>query len=75
MLLLDLRSRTQFENGTMPGAIHYPAERILEEGLPNGKNGRVVLLCDEGLVSSMVADALRSKNDAIYYLEGGLVLS
>jgi adenylyltransferase/sulfurtransferase len=70
--LLDLRSLTEFERGTIDGAIHYPAERVLEEGLPENNAGKVVLICEEGLISGILADALSRKEQVVYYLEGGL---
>ena len=72
MQVLDLRSRAQFEAETIPGAIHYPADLILEEGLPSRTVPKVVLICEVGLISSMVAEALHTESAPVYYLLGGL---
>jgi len=73
MALLDLRSGSDFEKGSIPGAIHYTDEQLLEDGLPQGLTGKVILLCEEGTISAILADALSSKSEHIYFLEGGLV--
>ncbi|MFT5622142.1 MAG: molybdopterin/thiamine biosynthesis adenylyltransferase/rhodanese-related sulfurtransferase [Bacteroidia bacterium] len=72
MTLLDLRTGANFEAGTIPGAIHYTDTQLLEEGLPGDIKGKVLLLCEEGVVSLILADALRSRCPNIYFLEGGL---
>lgn len=70
--LLDLRSRADYEASSIPGALHYPAEKILEQGLPGGEATKSVLFCEEGILSSMLVDALHHKNEeAIAHLEGG----
>jgi len=72
MTLLDLRAGADFEKGTISGAIHYTDTRLLEEGLPEDARGKVLLLCEEGAVSLILADALSSRCPDIYFLEGGL---
>lgn len=72
MQLLDLRSRTAYEAGSIEGARHYPAEKILEEGLPECQRKKIVLICEEGVVSSMLVEALRGNaNCDLDHLEGG----
>ncbi|MBL6828568.1 MAG: HesA/MoeB/ThiF family protein [Puniceicoccaceae bacterium] len=69
--VLDLRSQSLYDEGTIKGAVHYPAEKALEEGLPSNTQGKVVLVCEEGLISAILADALQHESEAIDYLEGG----
>lgn len=70
--LLDLRSRTAFRAGSIAGAIHCPAEQLLESGLPESRSPRVVLFCEEGLVSSMLVEALSPRTTArLEHLDGG----
>lgn len=72
MTLLDLRSQSDFKKGTISGAIHYTDEQLLEVGLPQNVSGKVVLLCEEGIISAILADALSSQCASVYFLEGGL---
>jgi rhodanese-related sulfurtransferase len=58
--LLDLRTRTLFEAGTIAGAQHYPAEHILEEGLPDSSAKRRVLFCQAGGIAQILVDALQN---------------
>jgi adenylyltransferase/sulfurtransferase len=70
--IIDLRTESQFVAGTIPRAEHLSPEVILEEGLTNDGKRKVLLLCEEGIISSLLADALRSRgNDRVFHLEGG----
>ncbi|MGB0743520.1 MAG: ThiF family adenylyltransferase, partial [Opitutales bacterium] len=75
MSLVDIRSASEYAELSLGGAIHLPAETILESGLPDEVKDapRIVLICVEGTVSSILADALRSQDvNQVFYLEGGL---
>ncbi len=70
--LLDLRSRSQYESGSIAGAHHYSAEQILEEGLPTHGASRIVLFCQEGSISQILVDALHARESVkLQHLEGG----
>ena len=71
-VILDIRDKNNFDNSSITGAISYPAEYILENGYDSANTGRVLLLCDEGLISSMLAKAMNQQSRKFYYLEGGL---
>ncbi|MEO0511193.1 MAG: HesA/MoeB/ThiF family protein [Verrucomicrobiota bacterium] len=76
LALIDIRSANEFNKGSMNGALHQTAESILESGLEVGaaNNSRVILLCEEGLVSAMLVDALRARGmENVFYLEGGIL--
>lgn len=48
------------------------AETILERGLPESGASKIVLICEEGLVSGLLAEALRRRGyEQVYHLEGG----
>lgn len=70
--ILDLRSRADYEAGSIPGARHVPAESILEAGLPACEAPTQLLFCQEGLVSSMLVEAFASAApSALKHLQGG----
>ena len=74
LALIDLRSETEFAEGSAEGAVHRTAESILEAGLPAEFESakRIVLLCAEGAISSLLTDALRAKGlSNVSYLKGG----
>lgn len=67
--VFDLRSN---KTTILPAATKLSAEAILENGLPDCGQSKVLLVCEQGLVSRLLADALRSRgNDKVFHLEGG----
>jgi adenylyltransferase/sulfurtransferase len=72
--LLDLRSCAAYQAGSIEGAMHCPAEQVLEAGLPACAVPRVVLICEEGLISSMLVEALSQRCPyKLEHLEGGFI--
>ena len=70
--LIDLRPEKQFAEGTIPSAEHLSAEAILESGLTHDSKQSVILFCEEGTISSLLVDALRSRGaESLYHLDGG----
>lgn len=70
--LIDIRPTAQFSEKTIDHAEHLAAEVILEDGLSGDSNLSVLLFCEEGTVSHLLADALRSRaGGMVYHLEGG----
>jgi adenylyltransferase/sulfurtransferase len=70
--LIDLRAERQFLSGTIPGAEHMAAELILGDGITRVANERLILFCEHGMVSSLLADALRCHGEcSVLHLEGG----
>lgn len=68
--VLDLRSDGA---EALPDATKISAETILEQGLPDCGQSKVLLVCEEGFVSGLLADALRSRgNDKVFHLDGGM---
>lgn len=71
-VILDIRDNKEFDNNSIKGAISYPAEYILGNGYDTAIKGNILLVCEEGLISSMLAKAMNQQSRKFYYLEGGL---
>jgi adenylyltransferase/sulfurtransferase len=70
--LIDLRPEKMFAEGTIPDAEHLSAEVLLESGFTHATKQPVILFCEEGTISSLLVDALRSRGAvSLYHLDGG----
>jgi adenylyltransferase/sulfurtransferase len=70
--LLDIRSRSLYDAGTIEGAQHCSAEQILEVGLPDPTAAHVVIFCQEGSISQILVDALYNRHSPkLESLSGG----
>lgn len=62
LLLLDVRSRPEFDSGHIPGAVNLPHDRVA--GAPGevsaDKAGRIVVYCERGPRAMMAQQALLS---------------
>lgn len=72
-LLLDVRHRTEHNDGTIPGAEQLSAGRVLwpTDQLP--RKGRIVTFCRSGVRNSVVASALRRAGFDVVEREGSYV--
>ena len=70
--ILDIRDKDKFDENFIDDAICYPAEKILEEGLDHFKTAKILLICDEGTISALLANAMNQHSKDIFYLEGGM---
>ena len=70
--ILDIRHRNKFDENCIDDAIYYPAERILEEGLDHINTANILLICEEGPVSALLANAMNQSSKDVFYLEGGM---
>ena len=70
--ILDIRDKKKFDENCIDNAIYYPAERILEEGLDHISTKKILLICEEGLISAMLSNAMNQQSKDIFYLEGGM---
>ena len=77
--ILDVRTAAEVNTAGLPDCLHIPlhelsAERLQEEILKSGKNGKhIYLLCQAGRRAELAADALHGKLDAeLYIIEGGM---
>ena len=71
--ILDIREKKKFDKKCIVNAIYYPAEKILEEGLDHISSDKILLVCEEGLISAMLANAMNQQSKNVYYLEGGML--
>ena len=71
--MIDLRSTSEQAARPLTGAEVMTAETILEVGLGgNQASSDMLLICDAGIVSSLLADALRSRGHSnVFHLDGG----
>jgi hydroxyacylglutathione hydrolase len=69
-LLLDVRNRTEFTAGTIPGAEQLSAGKVLwhQDRLP--REGTIVTFCQSGLRNSVAASALRRAGYDVVELKG-----
>ncbi len=70
--ILDIRDKAKFDDNCIDGAICYPAEKILEEGLDHFITTKILLICDEGTISALLANAMNQHSKDVFYLEGGM---
>ena len=68
--LIDIRSAKLHAQGAIPDSEFLDVDDLLQTDF-SGRQ-RVVLYCEEGSISGLIADALRSRNaDTVFHLEGG----
>ena len=68
--LIDIRSADLHTQGAIADSEFLDVDELLQADFSRAQ--RVVLYCEEGSISGLVADALRSRNpDTVYHLEGG----
>ncbi len=72
-ILLDVRNRTEYEAGHIPGAVHLSAGRVMWrlDELPAA--GRIVTYCQSGVRNSVAASALRRAGYDVVELDGSYV--
>ena len=72
-MVLDVRSRFEFEHGHVPGAIHVPFWKVgfdLDE-VPAARNDEIVVYCGHGPRALWAAARLRSAGfERVTLLEG-----
>ena len=61
----------QFECPSGLKTIQLSEESLLEAGIPDHLSGKVVLVCEEGVTSSVLAEAISTFDDRAHYLVGG----
>lgn len=76
MVLIDTRTRADYERFTLPGAIHIPPEDILSRRWKHffNKDGRTKVFFSNGSDQAMVAymTAARAGFEHVYLMDGGL---
>lgn len=70
--VLDIRSRGQFAQSTLPDAVHCEVDEIFAGTYSFDPKLKTVLFCEQGDISGLVVDALRARgSDMLFHLEGG----
>jgi len=70
--VIDLRSKDLFDRAAIPGADNLRPESVLENWIVDDGHQSVLLVCEEGIVSSLLAEAIRSRGDQrVFHLIGG----
>ncbi len=69
-VLLDVRNNTEYAAGTIPGATHLGASRVMwhQDTLP--AQGTIVTFCQTGVRNSVAASALRRAGHDVVELDG-----
>ncbi|WP_119697726.1 MBL fold metallo-hydrolase [Microbacterium halotolerans] len=72
VVLLDVRNRTEYAEGHLPGAAQLSAGRVLWnlDLLPEPEAGTIVTYCQSGVRNSVAASALRREGYDIAELDG-----
>lgn len=72
-LLLDIRNKTEYADGHLPGATQLSGGRVLwsQQSLPNA--GTIVTYCQSGVRNGVAASALRRAGFDIAMLEGSFL--
>ncbi|MBQ8120484.1 MAG: ATPase [Ruminococcus sp.] len=69
VLTVDIRDKTDFDNGHIDGSVNMTAQQLLEHEF--GENSEVVVVCRNGNFSEKIAGQLREKGVDARALEGG----
>ena len=70
-LLVDVRDKTAYQHGFIPGAVHVEMSRIEAGEYEFPKEKLLVLYCLKGLFSGEAAEILRSRGYQAFNLAGG----
>lgn len=71
VLLLDIRSREEFENNGIKGSVNVPFDEISTGLSKLPKDKPVYVLCRTGDLSEEVAEILEDRGYDVYNIEGG----
>ncbi len=72
VLLLDVRNKTEYAEGHLPGAVQLSGGRLLWnlDELPSADAGTIVSYCQSGVRNSVAASALRREGYDVVELDG-----
>lgn len=74
--LVDVRTKQEYKEGHIPGAIHIPHDQMEERyrELANQQNKKILLICRSGKRSVLAAEVLHAKGfKQLYNLAGGML--
>lgn len=67
-MIVDIRTKTEYEAGHVSGAVHMSYEEINAEALEPYKDKTILIYSSDGEESSMVCDSLREKEYEVFNL-------
>lgn len=68
--LIDVRTKQEFEEGSLPHALNIPLDLVLSE-IPNlEERGKLILFCQSGMRSKMALQFIKS-NSAVDAINAG----
>jgi rhodanese-related sulfurtransferase len=70
--ILDVRTREEFANGHVQGAVHCPFEDLDQLAESHEMEAPVLVVCAAGVRSAYAAKYLRSRGYAAWTLTGGI---
>ena len=70
-LLVDVRERSEWDSGHVPGAVHIPYENVRERAHELPLDRRIVTYCASGIRSSLAASILQSGGRDVANVRGG----
>ena len=79
VVLVDVRKREEYAQGSIPGSVNFDAYDALKagdglaiEGLELPEGAHVVTFCNRGYSGAVAAEQLRQRGYQAFSLEGGL---
>lgn len=75
IILIDVRTREEYESGKIPGALLLPYDEITGQTaaqLIPSKNSQIIVYCRSGRRSAIAAQSLKSHGYTIVYDMGGI---
>jgi hydroxyacylglutathione hydrolase len=73
LILVDVRTRREFESGHIPGAVHVPVDDVVSRAAELGSAACVATICEGGYRSSLAASLLaRSGAQRVMNVKGGM---
>ncbi|MCF2863351.1 rhodanese-like domain-containing protein [Pseudoalteromonas sp. Cnat2-41] len=71
MTLLDVRSKQEYQQGHIKGAVNIPHSEIVENGATLNKDTAIVVYCRSGRRAGIALEALKKQGfTQLYHLEG-----
>ena len=70
-ILVDLRNPAEFQKGHIPDAINIPFEELKNKPISDFNHEMVILYCDRGNKSLLIARDLQKKGIAAVSIHGG----
>jgi len=73
VMLIDIRQKSEWDEGHIPGAIHFEGGRVAWEDLPFPQDRPLAIQCSSGNRSMSVSSVLRRRGYRnVIQVEGGI---